>query len=315
MINRFLGGVGRDISSTIYGSRMLGAGRTLMAVAQLSVLVFTPSQYLFVPVGGSALAERCSSERVLQVSAYCISPENHATITYFMIAALLVIASGILPRYTSVLHFLVSFSFGTAITLPDGGETVMQVMSFFIMLACLADGRLWHWQDPRNGKWNSPKVLLGISWAGSWLVRIQIAYIYINSGLAKLAVEQWQDGTATYYVSRMEYFGAAGILDETFRSIVAVPAIALLSTWGTIVLEVSLGILILVNREGAGKIAIVLCALIHAWIALSIGILSFAAIMLGSVMVAASYSINKKEATGVDSGKSSEDDAALSAAT
>ncbi|MEI4741684.1 hypothetical protein OAX51_00065 (plasmid) [Rhodococcus erythropolis] len=300
MIPRLLDWVSRDISNTIYGSRLLGVGRTLMALAQLSVLLFTPSKYLFVPIGGSTLAEQCSSEKVVRVSAYCISPENHRTITYFMIAVLVVVASGILPRYTSVLHFLVSFSIGTAIALPDGGETVMQVMSFFIMIACLADGRLWHWQDPKNGKWNRPNFLLGVSWAGSWFVRIQIAYIYIHSGLAKLAVEQWRDGTATYYVSRMEHFGAAGFLDEVFRSVVAIPAIALLSTWGTIVIEVTLGILILVNRKRAGKVAIALCAFIHAWIAVSIGIISFAAIMLGAVIVATSYSINKK--TSLDGG-------------
>lgn len=97
----------------------------------------------------------------------------------------------------------------------------------------------------------------------------------------------------------MEYFGAAGFLDEVFRSVVAIPAIALLSTWGTIV-EVTLGILILVNRKRAGKVAIALCAFIHAWIAVSIGIISFAAIMLGAVIVATSYSINKK--TSLDGG-------------
>lgn len=274
----------------------------MMALAQLSVLVFTPSQYLFVPVGGQTLTDKCASEAIFKVSAYCISPENQTTVTYMMIAALLVVAAGILPRYTSILHFWVSLSIGLAISLPDGGETIMQVVSFFMMLACVADGRLWHWQDSLNGRRNSPRSLLGFAWAGTWFVRIQVAYIYIHSGLAKLAIDQWQDGTAVYYVARMEYFGAAGIFDDLFRSLTAVPAIALLSTWGTIVLEVALGLLILMNRKGAGVIAIAICAFIHVWIAAMIGILSFAAIMVGAVVVAASYSIKRNEADADEPG-------------
>lgn len=295
LINQALGVVARDIEGTIYGSRILGVGRTMMALAQASVLIFTPSQYLFVPVGDQTLADRCASGGLFRVSAYCISPDNHAVISYILIAALLVVASGILPRYTSILHFWVSLSIGLSISLPDGGETIMQVMTLFIMLASVADGRMWHWQDSRDGRWNRPQSLLGVAWAGTWFVRIQVAYIYIHSGLAKLAVEQWQDGTAVYYVARMEYFGAAGLFDELFRTLTAIPAIALLSTWGTIVLEVVLGLLILVNRKSAGAMAIAVCAFIHVWIAAMIGILSFATIMVGAVVVATSYSIVRKE--------------------
>lgn len=292
MFRDTLSAITRDISQTVLGSRMLGISRTIMAISQLSFIALTDPKYFFVPVGGKDLAATCSEKNV-NISAYCISPEHYDAINKVMIAILVVVASGFLPRITSVLHFWVSYSIASSVALPDGGETTMQVMSLFIMIACLADRRAWHWQVPE--KRSRSEILAALAWAGSWMVRIQIAYIYLHSGLAKLSVEQWADGTAVYYVSRMEYFGAGGLFANLFRDILSVPLFALASTWGTIVMEVLIAILIVSNRSRFAKIALLISAFIHVWIALMIGIISFAFIMVASVMAAASFSICKRE--------------------
>lgn len=283
--------VKNDIARTIIGSRLFGIGRTTMALAQLSVLVLTDPSYYFLTVGENNINDSCA-DALIPISLYCFSPGNSHIANYIAVAILVVVASGILPRYTAVLHFWVSFSIASTISLPDGGESVMQVMTLFMMIACLGDNRLWHWQSPRDKQPSG--LLLGVSWAGSWFVRIQIAYVYLNSGLAKLAVEQWQEGTATYYVSRMEYFGAAGLFDDQFKALLSVPVFALASTWGTIAVEVLLALFIVSNSSRLSKFAILLSALMHVMIALMIGIVSFAVIMTSSVIVACSYSICKK---------------------
>lgn len=290
VIKRLFLGIDQDISTTVLDSRMLGVARTLMALAQLSLVMLNDPRYFFVPIGEQDLQGSCS-DRIIKLSIYCVSPADFEAANTVVAILLLVIASGILPRVSSILHFWVSYSIASSISLPDGGETTMQVVTLFMMIACLADGRMWHWQKPCENK--GPNVIRAISWAGSWLVRVQVAYIYLFSGLAKLAVEQWQDGTATYYVSRMEYFGAGGLFAEQFRLLLSVPIFTLAATWGTIILEVILAILLLVNKPLCGKMAIAISAFIHVWIALMIGILSFALIMVASVLAAASYSICK----------------------
>lgn len=290
LAGKILISIERDISQTVLGSRMLGVSRTIMAVAQLSFIALTDPKYFFVPVGGKDLSATCS-DKVVNISAYCISPDNYEATNIGMIVILLIVASGFAPRVTSVLHFWVSYSIASSVSLPDGGETTMQVMSLFIMIASLSDSRLWHWQRPsRRGK---SEALSAVAWAGSWMVRVQIAYIYLHSGLAKLSVEQWADGTATYYVSRMEYFGSGGLFADVFRELLSVPLFALSSTWGTIVIEVIIAIMIVSNKSPLAKIALALSAFVHIWIALMIGIISFAFIMVASVMAAASFSICK----------------------
>ncbi|USY20528.1 hypothetical protein NE857_02400 [Nocardiopsis exhalans] len=53
-------------------SRVLGFGRTLIALAQASVFVFTPASHLFVPVGGDEAVVECDG-LVRSASAYCLA--------------------------------------------------------------------------------------------------------------------------------------------------------------------------------------------------------------------------------------------------
>lgn len=275
-----------DIESTVLSTRLLGIGRTIIALAQFSFLVLTPIEAFLTPVVGVALGDRCS-EPVASFSMYCLW-DNPRDVTNVIIILLILIASGFYPRWTSLLHFWISYSLGMAIGLPDGGESAAMVITFFYIFASINDGRRWHWE--RGGRVHSGP-LAGVAWAGSWMVRIQVAFIYLWGGLSKLAIESWQDGTAVYYVARMEFFGAAGFFDDTIRYLTAIPLVALAGTWGTIVLEVAISILLLANRRRAGVAALVVCIFIHSLIIVMIGIVSFAMIMIGGVTIAASYSI------------------------
>lgn len=122
-------------------------------------------------------------------------------------------------------------------------------------------------------------------------VRIQVAYIYLNSALAKLPVDPWAEGSATYYVARMENFGAAGLFADLFRWATGITLIALLSTWGTILAETLIA-LFLLRRGSRQAVAAVISAALHVLIVLQIGILSFGFIMVGAVLCAASRGID-----------------------
>lgn len=265
-------------------SRVLGWGRSIVALAQASVLVWTPSAYLFVPVGDHDGQPVC--EGWARASAFCMGGGEHLQlVSWILVGLLVVVASGLLPRYLSVVHFWVAISMNQALSLPDGGEAAAQALTLFLVVASSNDRRLFHWQRGaaplRDSLWQ------GVSWAGSWAVRLQVAYIYLNSSLAKLAVEPWQDGSATYYVSRMESFGAAGVADDLIRAATAVPVVALATAWGAMALEFAIAWFVLAGGR-RHALALAICVVLHLGILVQLGIVSFAMIMVGAVTCGAS---------------------------
>lgn len=287
MIERLAQSLAVQVSQFSAESRMMGWGRTIIALAQASILVFTPTSYLFVPVGAHDGRPNCDS--IQNLSAFCMAGGQHLQIVGWLVCALLlVIATGILPRYFSVLHFWIAISINQSISLPDGGEAAAQAVTFFVMIASINDRRWFHWT--RGTRRHCDSVLQGVAWAGSWGLRGQVAYIYLNSSLAKLAVEPWQDGTATYYVARMESFGAAGIAGDLVREVTALPWFALAATWGTILLEFMIAWFVLTGGR-RHPIALVVATALHISIIIQLGIVSFGLIMIGCVTCAASSGI------------------------
>lgn len=291
MVHTLLSSIEREMKATPLQSRMVGVGRSIIALAQLSFLLFTPTKYFLIPVGGVDLAGRCSSH-IAVLSAFCLS-DQHEAVRYTLCLLLIVIASGFMPRWTSFLHFWVSYSIATTIGLPDGGESAASAITFFYCFASQSDNRTWHWQEP--GSEHETTIASGVAWAGSWILRAQMSLIYLWGGLSKLAVETWQDGTALYYVTRMEFFGSAGLFANSIHFLTGIPLVTLCATWGTIVLEVSIAILLLLNNRRAGVIALILCIFVHTVIIVMIGIVSFGLIMIGGVAMAASYSICRNQ--------------------
>lgn len=197
----------------VRSSRVLGVARSTLALAQISVLLFTPAAYLFVPVGTEATGPSCDAFN--SWTAYCLPWEfSDQTTSWLLVACLLVVISGWFPRLTGLLHVWITFSISSAIRLPDGGESAAQVISVFLALVLLSDTRSNHWSIQSLDE--PPSVLAPISWAALWGLRLQVCWIYLSASIAKLAVQEWQEGSAIYYVTRQVFFGVNGPLAEFF---------------------------------------------------------------------------------------------------
>jgi antimicrobial peptide system SdpB family protein len=266
----------------------IAVGRSILALAQASVLVFTPTDALFVPVGDEPQGAACSS-LASKVGAYCALEDvmPRSSVSLVVLAGLIVVASGFLPRYISWVHYWLTLSLSTSITLPDGGEAVMQCVAFLLIFICAPDGRWWQWRSAEReagsfGYW------IGVAWAGHWFLRLQMAFIYFNSGIAKLSVSEWSDGTALFYILRGENFGSQQPWSAPLIWLSATPVGALGLTWGIIFTEVMLAIGILSKSRIRQRVSLVTSVAIHIGIALFLGIFSFALVMVGAVVVATS---------------------------
>lgn len=259
-----------------YRSRWFAAGRTLLALATASELAFTRPTALFTTVG-SLTGPFCTVQPA--VSLFCLGdPHQFATARCWVaVAGLLAVASGYRPRYLAVIHLWLVFSVTTSATLPDGGDSIALIVVFLITPMCLADPRRWQWSAPRHRMGRNARV---VSYLSFWALRVQIAYLYADSAIAKMGVADWQNGSALYYFVRDRMFGAAGPLTPVWLWVSDQALTTLLITWGAIVAELAIALFTVLGRRWR-LAAFWLGLALHGMIFASMGLFSFSLVMVG----------------------------------
>lgn len=271
----------RSLGSFDHRGRWFGIGRSLIALSTLSTLVFTPMRALVVPVGGLS-GPNCTSIR--RVSLLCVGdPASGLEVRrYVMIVVLLLVVIGLFPRWTAIPHAYVAFTMSASTSLPDGGDAIAATLTMLIIPLCLADSRRWQWQGA-----TSP---LPITWAAIALpaliaVRLQLAFVYLDSAISKFGVDDWSNGTAEYYILRDPGFGDAGLFHRVWLALSSHPWGAIGLTWGAIVVEIAIGLTLLFSWRWR-VVALGLDVALHSVIIMTMGLFSFATVMIGGAVVA-----------------------------
>ena len=108
--------------------------------------------------------------------------------------------------------------------------------------------------------------------------------LYLHAGLSKLGVSEWVDGTAIFYWFRSVIFGAPPLLRPLLDAITDVPLLVALVTWGSVAIEIALGVaLFLPRREQAALLVSGL--LFHDGIAICMGLWSFDTAMTAALIL------------------------------
>lgn len=271
-------------------------GRTLIAASQILTLTVTPWTRLTPQVLDTPAAPICRG--VTRPSLFCLTPDDQPAIA--LVVALVVLAAvcaGVVPRVTGLAHAWVSYSIAVSLGLPDGGEQAAQVVTVLLIGLTVADERVIAWRrSPAPAATSVTSVTQGIAFASWWLLRLQVAGIYLHSAIAKLGVEDWVNGSALYYVVRDPSFGASGPVGEALRTVTSTPLGVATLTWGTIVTEAGLAVLLLMGPR-ARRVALTAALVLHVGIIVGIGLWSFALIMIGSVWVAADLPVPARSAS------------------
>ena len=258
-----------------YRNRWFAIGRTALALATASELLFTDPAALFTTVV-DATGPWCTA--LPKVSIFCIgNPHEYVDARCWLaIAGLLAVASGYRPRYLSVLHLWIVFSITTSITLPDGGDSIALIVVLLITPMCLADSRRWQWTTPHARMSRIGRIVAYFSF---WGLRLQVAYLYADSAIAKMGVEDWQNGTAFYYFVRDRLFGASGPFTPIWMWLSDQALTTLAVTWGAMALELAIALFTLLGlrwRLAAFWLGLILHTLIFA----SMGLFSFSLVMV-----------------------------------
>lgn len=276
-----------------------GFGRSLIAFATLSELLFTPVAALFHPVA-FVYGPICRPDMEL-LSMYCLGGDGRLGVKNAIIIAILFLALiGWFPRWTAIPHLYATSSVTTAMTLPDGGDNIALIVLILLTPIALIDGRRWVWVGPLV---RMRIEYRGIGFVSAWAIRLQMFYVYADSAIAKMGVGDWANGSAFYYFVRDKMFGSAG-LARSFWYFVSDNTLGVLAvTWGSIILELVIALLTVLSARYR-IIALVLAVFLHAAIWMAMGLFSFSLVMIGvSVIVANSDRVSLRKITASHSGR------------
>lgn len=154
--------------------------------------------------------------------------------------------------------------------ITDGEDTVFRLLIFFMMFM------------PLDHAWSLGRWLRGLpSAAGrpsAWalrLVQLEMTAVYASTAWSKWQGATWRDGTALYYVSRMEdVFGRLAVPDGLFETEWMLKS----ATWGVLAVETLLPVLLWIPRTR--RLAIVLGIGLHLSIEVAMHLFLFEWIMI-----------------------------------
>jgi uncharacterized membrane protein YphA (DoxX/SURF4 family) len=155
---------------------------------------------------------------------------------------------GLLPRLNALMLvvWLLSFQVANDVIL-DAQDTLMRIIGFFVIW--LPGGHSWSvnalvrkWWLRRRAPITplSAKTYSAPGW-GLRLLQIEMAAMFLSTGMAKASTQSWRDGIALYYVSRLDdMFGRLSVPHWIFET----PWVVAVLTWSVMLVELSVPLLI-----------------------------------------------------------------------
>jgi antimicrobial peptide system SdpB family protein len=286
-----LGSWARSALARPLHTNVVGLARTSIAMGMLGTLLFTSPADIFMSSVEMPDLSRCGGPA--RMGLFCLAGVEHLEVArWIAILVLATVASGWRPRVTGVLHWYVAMSFFTAAVVVDGGDQAATVLSCMLMPVTLTDPRRWHWDSQAPG-------VEGLSPPGSalarlsarfialtclWAIRLQVAGIYFHAGVSKMKVDEWRDGTAVYYWFTDPWFGLAEPVRSLAFPLLANGVVVTALTWGSLLLEMMLFAGIVATYR-TRAVLLVLGVAFHMAIAMVHGLLGFALVMCGALIL------------------------------
>jgi len=182
---------------------------------------------------------------------------EHIFIFYSICIAVLIIILFVRWNHVSgiVFFFLVLNLFRVNVSIANGSDYVLIMLSFWAI-------GMAFWPILENKKWNTLLILFFN--AAVFLCQLQIAFIYLVSGIDKLKSEIWRSGDAISYIAHLDFFYNPNIAlpDNHFLNLTL--------SWITIVFELAFPILIWMKKTRLVMLSIGVIFHLVIWFVLSI---------------------------------------------
>lgn len=253
---------------------VIGLGRSMLAIGTLLTLLTNRISYLMPQLADGTILNPLLNP-LAPINEFnfflLLGFENIIIMKWLAIIILVIVIAGFLPQITSIFHWWISFSFIFFSSAIDGGDQMAAVFTFLLLPLCITDPRRNHWEVQEKTR-QSPVNLFGI--LSYWLIRLQVAVIYLHAASGKFIVEEWMNGTALYYWFSHSIFGMQDWLSYITMPLLSNNFIVTIMTYSVLILELILFLALTMPPKYRMRIFPVALAF-HFMIILYHGIFSF----------------------------------------
>ena len=180
---------------------------------------------------------------------------------------------GFKTKIMTILNFIFLYSiYHQNGSILDGGNNIMLIISIYLIFVKTNEYLSIDKHLRKNKKDNIYSNILHNM--GILSIIVQLCVVYLNSSLYKVMGEQWQNGTAIYYILQVKEFNLPWISNLILSSDILIVFI----TYFTVILQVAFPFL-LFNRI-TKYIALFFVVLMHFGIAFVMGLVSFSLTMV-----------------------------------
>jgi hypothetical protein len=179
----------------------------------------------------------------LNWSVFAIS-DSPAVVTgaaVVLVLAGLALIAGLATRVAAALAFVLITSFERrTLGIFNAGDTLLRLLGLYLALTPAGAAVSLDSLRSPGGPWRFP---LRAPW-GLRLMQLQLSAVYLGSVLEKLRGQTWRDGTALGYALQLHDVERFGL----FHWIASVPALVSIGTYGTLVVELAVGVCVWLPR-------------------------------------------------------------------
>jgi hypothetical protein len=204
---------------------------------------------------GPLLGSFCDRVFTTDIAIYCI-------LAVLSIGALCLIM-GYSTRFAALLALICYFLLQQRLPeITDGGDILTQIVLIYMLFLL-----------PHRAKYCPGQFHVWLHNLAVLAIGLQLAVVYFTAGLSKADGIWWQQGIAMYYISQVQWFTLPGAY-QLFSN----PWIVTMATYGTMCYELLFPTAILSRL----KLPWIMCGILfHISIAVIMGMISFATVMIG----------------------------------
>jgi len=214
-------------------TNVIGLVRSMLALGLLLTLLFTNINYLCIQNIEGTLLNPAVAESNWNFFML-LGIENLVYMKFAAILLLLFVISGYFPQMTCFVHWWIASSFIFFSSIIDGGDQIHNNITLILIPLCLTDPRINHWHTS-SVKRESVFNLLGVF--SIWVIKFQVAIIYLQASVAKYSEVEWANGTALYYWLNHSVFGSQSLVLDFIMPILANGLMVSVITYSVMALE------------------------------------------------------------------------------